>query len=280
MVFLPSDEVTNPISPDATTDRYLTIVNNINWEIAMITIRGPKDLYKAGGPTKRGSFEGLWHFSFDMYRDPEWVHFGTLRVYNDDIISPGGEWGIHPHRRNEVLTYVMKGEFTHEDEYGIGGAMKKGAMQHTTVGTGMWHNEINSCDDEELRFIQMWFFPVEEGLEPSYSQVNPDKESRTNKLQLLASKDKEAPLNIKSDVNAYTSYLEDGQVIEFDIQHGWGVYLGALEGDNLEVNGENIPERGAARIQDEKSITIKANGDVELILLEVSLTEPYIRKYV
>jgi hypothetical protein len=246
----------------------------------VITIRGPEDLYKAKGNTKRGSFQGLWHFSFDRYRDPDWIFFGTLRVYNDDIISPGGEWGIHPHRRNEVLTYVMKGEFTHEDEYGVGGTMTKGSMQHTTVGTGMWHNEINSRDDEEMRFIQMWFFPVEEGLEPSYSQISPDKQDRTNKLQLLASKEKEAPLKIKSDVNAYTSYLEDGQVIVFDIQDEWGVYLGALEGRSLEVNGETIPERGAARIQDEPTITIRANGDIELILLEVSLTASYISKYV
>jgi redox-sensitive bicupin YhaK (pirin superfamily) len=246
----------------------------------MITIRGPEELYRAGGNTKRGYFQGLWHFSFDRYRDPDWIHFGTLRVYNDDIISPGGEWGIHPHRRNEVLTYVMKGEFTHEDEHGVGGTMTKGAMQHTTMGTGMWHNEINSRDDEEMRFIQMWFFPVEEGLEPSYAQVSPKKKDRTNKLQLLASKDKDAPLKIMSDVNAYTSFLEDGQVIVFDIQEGWGVHLGALEGRSLEVNGEVIPERGAAKIQDEASIIIRANGSVELILLEVSLTAPYISKYV
>ncbi|MFW9801637.1 MAG: pirin family protein, partial [Candidatus Thorarchaeota archaeon] len=231
------------------------------------------------GKTRRGSFQGLWHFSFDRYHDPEWINFGTLRVYNDDTISPGGEWGIHPHRRNEVLTYVMKGEFTHEDENGVGGAMTKGAMQHTTVGTGMWHNEINSRDDEEMRFIQMWFFPAEDGLKPSYSQIIPEKNDRTNRLQLLASRKEDAPLKIESDVNAYTSYLEDGKEILLEIQDGWGVYLGALEGGSLDVNGQTIPEKGAARIEQEKSITIKANGNVELLLLEVSLTAPYIPRY-
>jgi len=131
-----------------------------------------------------------------------------------------------------------------------------------------------------MRFIQMWFFPVEEGLTPSYSQVKPDKKDRTNRLQLLASKDKVAPLKIMSDVNAYTSYLEDGREITFDIQEGWGVYLGALEGGSLEVNGGIIPERGAAKIEDEESITLRAKGNVELILLEISLTAPYISKYV
>jgi len=248
-------------------------------EKTMITIRGPSKLYRAGGPTKRGSFEGLWHFSFDMYRDPKWVNFGTLRVFNDDTISPGGEWGIHPHRRNEVLTYVMKGEFTHEDEHGVGGTMMKGAMQHTTVGTGMWHNEINGRKSEEMRFIQMWFFPVEEGLTPSYSQVNPVKKDRTNRLLLLASMNKDAPLKIMSDANAYVSYLEDSHSIVFDVQKGWGVYLAALEGGSLEVNGERIPERGAARIENVEALRIRAMGNVELLLLEVSLTAPYISRY-
>lgn len=201
----------------------------------MLAVRSSEQLYHARGRTKRGSFAGLWHFSFDRYHDPEWVSFGTLRVHNDDIISPGGEWGIHPHRRNEVLTYVMKGEFVHEDEHGVGGTMTKGTMQHTTVGTGMWHNEINGRDDEEMRFIQMWFFPDEEGLPPSYSQASPAKEDRLNKLLLLASKGQDAPLSIHSDVNAYVSH---------------------------------------------SSISVEAQGDVELLLLEVSLTAPYISRYV
>lgn len=242
----------------------------------MIVVRRPTDLYHAGGPTKRGSFQGLWHFSFDRYYDPNWIDFGTLRVFNDDTISPSGEWGIHPHRRNEVLTYVMKGEFTHEDEHGVGGTMTKGAMQHTTVGTGMWHNEINSRSDEEMRFIQMWFYPAIEGLKPSYSQIIPDKEDRRNRLLLLASMTRDAPLKIMSHVNAYVSYLEDGHDITFNIQEGWGVYLAALEGGSLEINDKIVPERGAARIEGEDNLRIRARGNVELLLLEVSLNEPYI----
>jgi redox-sensitive bicupin YhaK (pirin superfamily) len=173
----------------------------------------------------------------------------------------------------------MKGVFTHEDEHGVGGTMTKGAMQHTTVGTGMWHNEINGRKDEEMRFIQMWFSPVEEGLTPSYSQVSPSKKDRTNRLLLLASSAEDAPLKIMSDVNAYVSYLEDGHTITFSVREGWGVYLAALEGGNLEVNGETIPERGAGRIENEEALRIRAKGDVELLLLEVSLTAPYISRY-
>jgi redox-sensitive bicupin YhaK (pirin superfamily) len=242
----------------------------------MITIRHPDDLFHAGGPTARGSFEGLWHFSFDMYHDPQYMHFGTLRVLNDDIISEGGEWGIHPHKRNEVLTYVMRGEFTHEDEHGEGGTMKKGAMQHTTIGMGMLHNEINASEKDKMRFIQMWFFPDTEGLSPSVTQYTPEKSDRTNKLLLLASKDKEAPLRIRSDVNAYVSFLENGKELAFDITDRWGVYLANLEGGTLKVNDRPIPERGAAKVEDEKQIIIKAEKDCELLLLEVLLYTDYI----
>lgn len=242
----------------------------------MITVRNPDDLFKAGGPTARGSFEGLWHFSFDMYYDPWNMHFGTLRVFNDDTISEGGEWGIHPHKGNEVLTYVMHGEFTHEDEHGEGGTMKKGAMQHTTVGTGMLHNEINASKTDKMRFIQMWFFPDTEGLEPSVAQYYPDISERTNKLLLLASKDREAPLRIRSDVNAYVSFLEHGKKLSFDITDGRGVYLANLEGGNLSVNDKIISERGAAKIEAEKHIAIKSMKDVELLLLEVALNTGYI----
>ena len=215
-------------------------------------------------------------FSFDRFYDPEYVRFGTLRVFNDDTISEGGEWGIHPHRRNEVLTYVMHGEFTHEDEHGKGWTMKKGAMQHTTIGTGMYHNEINASPSDKMRFIQMWFFPDTEGLEPSVSKYSPAKSERTNRLLLVASKDKESPLRIRSDVNAYTGFLEDGKELSFNIQEGWGVYLANLEGGNLKVNDKIIPERGAGKIEDEKQIMIKAEKDVELLLLEVSLNAEYI----
>lgn len=244
----------------------------------MITIRKPDDVFNVDGPVARGTFNGLWHFSFDRHYDPKYVHFGTLRVFNDDTISEGGEWGIHPHRRNEVLTYVMHGQFTHEDEHGEGGTMTKGAMQHTTIGTGMYHNEINGSHSDKMRFIQMWFFPDTEGLQPSVTQYTPHKTERTNRLLLMASKDMEAPLRIRSDVNAYVSFLKKGKQLPFSIREGWGVYLADLEGGDLKVNHQTIPERGAAKIEAENNIVIEAMDDIELLLLEVSLDADYINQ--
>ncbi|MFX1535886.1 MAG: pirin family protein [Promethearchaeota archaeon] len=246
----------------------------------MITIRNSSDLYRAGGHIKDGTFQGRWHFSFDRYRDPNWVHFGTLRVFNDDILSPGATWPLHPHRRNEVVTYVVKGEFKHADEHGEGGIMTKGDVQHTTIGKGMYHAEINNRKDEEMRFIQLWFFPEEEGLDPSVSQKQVDQKDRTNKLLPLVSNRHRDALKIRSDAEVYASYLENGKTISFEIKDGWGVYLVPLEGGNLKINNQLIELYGAAKIEDEKHITIKAEGNVEVLLLHVSLAASYIQKYV
>src|SRR4030042_1900309 len=110
------------------------------------------------------------------------MRFGALRVFNDHTLSPGATWPLHPHRDNEVVTYCAEGEFRHADEHGVGGILKKGWVQHTTVGKGMWHSEINNRTDAPLRFIQMWFLPSVHGSEPSVEQKAVEQTARTNRL--------------------------------------------------------------------------------------------------
>jgi redox-sensitive bicupin YhaK (pirin superfamily) len=131
----------------------------------MITVRQPGEIYQAQGEIEEGTFHGRWHFAFDQYRNPEHVRFGSLRVFNDDTLSPGAVWPLHRHRNIEVVTYCAAGEFRHADENGLGGVLKEGWVQHTTVGRGMCHSEINNLPDQPMRFIQMWFLPTEQDLE-------------------------------------------------------------------------------------------------------------------
>ena len=152
----------------------------------MITVRDPGEIYQAKGEIEDGTFRGRWHFSFGDYHDPDNAGFGTLRVFNDDTLSPGATWPLHPHRDIEVVTYCAEGEFRHADERGKGGVLKKGWVQHTAVGSGMWHSEINNRTDAPMRFIQMWFYPSERGLPPSVEQrPSPINGGRHNSLELL-----------------------------------------------------------------------------------------------
>ena len=81
--------------------------------VLMITVRNPRSIYQVDVPIDGGSCHGRWHFSFDRYYDPEWMRFGTLRVFNDDTLTPGAVWPLHPHREIEVVTYCAGGEFRH-----------------------------------------------------------------------------------------------------------------------------------------------------------------------
>ncbi|MFP5214013.1 MAG: pirin family protein, partial [Acidobacteriota bacterium] len=154
----------------------------------MITVRNPESIYRIDGRIERGTFHGRWHFSFDRYHDPEYMRFGRLRVFNDDTLSPGAVWPLHPHQEIEVVTYCAGGEFRHADENGAGGILRKGWVQHTTVGRGMYHSEINNRPDEPMRFIQMWFFPERHGLDPSVEQREVEREDRLNRLLPLVSR--------------------------------------------------------------------------------------------
>lgn len=235
----------------------------------MITVRQPDEIYRASGRIQNGTFEGRWHFSFDMYRDPEYIHFGSLRVFNDDTLSPGAVWPLHPHREIEVVTYCAGGEFRHADQRGVGGILKKGWVQHTTVGTGMFHSEINNRPDEPMRFIQMWFLPAHHGLEPSVEQKAVERPERTNRLVHLVSPERDDALPIQAPAQVWSSFLEEGHSLEHRVTAGHGIYLYVVEGGPVEVNGEAVPALGAAKIVAEPILRIEARGDAELLLIDV-----------
>lgn len=237
----------------------------------MVILRKAKDIYQAKGRIENGTFHGRWHFSFGEYDDPQYAYFGTLRVFNDDTLSPGAVWPLHPHREIEVVTYCAAGEFRHADENGKGGILKKGWVQHTTVGKGMFHSEINNLPDEPMRFIQMWFFPNEQGLTPSVEQKEVEKKERTNKLLPLVSNEDKGSLKIASDAKVFSSFLETGKVLTYDFKKDQGGYLYLIEEGGIVINEKIMHNLDAAMIKDEGEFFIKAEANAELLLVVVSL---------
>jgi redox-sensitive bicupin YhaK (pirin superfamily) len=240
--------------------------------MSMLVIRKPEDIYQIDGEVQDGTFHGRWHFSFGEYYDQDFMHFGTLRVFNDDTLSPGAVWPLHPHRDNEVVTYIAGGEFRHADERGKGGVLKKGWVQHTTVGTGMLHSEINNLIDKPMRFIQMWFLPNKRGLAPSVEQKRVEKKDRTDRFLPLVSNTHDNTLRIVSDAAVYSSFLQKGRTLNHQIKEGWGSYFYVLEGGPVEVNGQRLPSLAAAMVR-EKGLTVHADEDAELLLVDVLLIE-------
>jgi len=235
----------------------------------MIRVRDPKSIYQIDGEITNGSFHGRWHFAFGDYYDPQFEDFGALRVFNDDTLTPGAVWPLHPHRDNEVVTYCAGGEFRHEDERGKGGVLQKGWVQHTTVGRGMWHSEINNRRDQPVRFIQMWFYPTKAGLEPSVEQKAVEKTDRTDRFLPIVSNEDKGSLPIAADARVFSSFLHSGKTEQYDLEEGRGLYLYVLEGGPITVNGAMVPTLGSAMITGERAIHLSAEEDAELLLVEV-----------
>jgi len=240
-------------------------------DMSSVIVRKPESIYQIEGEIENGTFHGNWHFSFGEYYDPRFIHFGTLRVFNDDTLSPGAVWPLHPHKDNEVVTYCAAGEFRHADERGKGGVLRKGWVQHTTVGSGMWHSEINNLPDQPMRFIQMWFLPSKKGLTPSVEQKEVMKKERTNRLLPIVSNRHPGALRIISDAEVYSCFLEKEKTVEHILKKGRGAYLYILEGDDVIVDGNRLQALAAAMVKGVEGISISAEGESELLLVDISL---------
>jgi quercetin 2,3-dioxygenase len=233
-----------------------------------ITIRRDAEISDVDG----GWFRARWHFSFDTYRDPEYMQFGSLRVFNDDRLVRGAVWPMHPHKDIEGLTYVVEGSFRHQDD--VGGPLRPlpaGSVQRMTLGSGAFHSEQNASENRPMRFIQMWILPAELGLEPSVEQKVFTAEDRTDRFLKAISGDGGDAVLVHQDAHVFISRLRDGVEVTHELGAGRGVYLYVIEGD-ADVLGERMTTGDAAEIQDVSSIPIRANAESELIAVDVSLS--------
>jgi redox-sensitive bicupin YhaK (pirin superfamily) len=237
----------------------------------MIQVRRDKEIYEKEG----GWFHARWHFSFDEYFDPEWLEFGSLRVFNDDRLAPGVAWPMHPHRDVEGITYVVEGSFEHADNLGRDDqliVLPAGSAQRMTLGSGAWHSEQNASDTEPMRFIQMWIMPRQKGLPPSVEQRVFTKEDRTDRfLKIVSGPDPEEPaVLVHQDVAVYVSSLSGGKGVAHRFRPGGGAYLYVI-GGAIQMNGDELSTGDAAKIWDESEISVHAQEPSELIMAEVRL---------
>ncbi|MEX0683127.1 MAG: pirin family protein [Dehalococcoidia bacterium] len=231
----------------------------------MIKVRKADSLYYKDG----GWFRSKWHFSFDEFYDPEYMGFGTLRVFNDDVLVEGAIWPMHPHRNVEALTYIPEGTFRHEDNLGNLYTMPVGSVQRMTLGKGAYHSEQNGSETEPVRFIQIWVIPREDGLEPEVESKQTTVEERANKLLRVIGSDRDGgSLLVHQDAAMYISRLEAGKSVEHEFEPDFGGYLFVISGA-ITVNGNNLDNGDAALIYDEPNVTIEARETSELIMMEV-----------
>ena len=232
----------------------------------MITVTPLKDL----GHFKNDWLEARYHFSFADYRDPARMGWGTLRVWNDDAIQPGGLFPPHPHRDMEIITYIRRGAITHEDNLGNRGVTKAGNVQVMSAGTGIQHSEAN-LEDGVTTMFQIWIVPAEKNFLPRWETREFPDSTGAGKLYTLASgrAKNDGGLPIHQDAAVLGATLKAGEEASHGLPGGRRAYLVPARGE-IEVNGIAAPERAGIRVAGEETITIKAVTDTEIVLVDIA----------
>jgi len=177
-----------------------------------------------------GWLQSRFHFSFAEYQDRENMHFGVLRVMNDDIIAPHTGFGTHPHHDMEIITYVLSGELTHQDSMGNAESLGRGSIQYMSAGTGVSHSEKNE-GDVPVHLIQTWILPSHKGMLPRYGSKVFDAKARYNKwLHLIAPEGTPGVISIYQDANMFVSELDQKSTLGFTLKAGRQLYVKVMEG--------------------------------------------------
>jgi redox-sensitive bicupin YhaK (pirin superfamily) len=196
--------------------------------------------------------------------------FRSLRVINEDRVTPGQGFGEHSHRDMEILSYVITGGLGHRDSMGNGEVIRPHEWQRMTAGTGVRHSEMNASQTEPVHFLQVWIIPEAEGIEPGYEQKLFAPEEKSGRLRLVASRDgREGSLKIHQDVSVYNALLKGGEAIEHRLEAGRHAWLQVVKGA-VELNGQKLDAGDGAAVSEESKLTIQAGDDSEVILFDLA----------
>jgi redox-sensitive bicupin YhaK (pirin superfamily) len=211
-----------------------------------------------------------WHsFSFADYNDPAHVHFGPLRVINEDIVQPGTGFGTHGHRDMEILTYVLSGTLRHRDSTGSSGDIHYGEVQMMSAGTGVQHSEVNPSPDEAVHLLQIWIMPDRQNLTPRYQQKEFPLEGKLARWCLLASLDAaQGSLLIHQDARVFSSRLDGSATLDYVLAAGRKAYLHLARG-SLQANGYELSAGDALMYTDEGTVQLSEAKEAEVLLFDM-----------
>ena len=189
---------------------------------------------------------------------------------NEDRVAPGQGFGRHPHQDMEIVTYVLEGELQHEDSMGNGSVLHAGDFQRMTAGTGVEHSEFNPSADTPVHLYQIWLFPREHGLEPSYEERKFSPSEKQNRLRLVASPDgRDDSLTIHQDARIYLGNLAAGATVSHDLAAGRHAWLQVLRG-SVRVDEQELAAGDGAALSEETAVTLTAVDSAEVMLFDLN----------
>lgn len=229
---------------------------------------------KERGFASHGWLNSHHTFSFANYFNPEWVHFGALRVINDDVVDGGRGFGAHPHDNMEIISIPLSGDLAHKDSQGNEKVIKCGDIQVMSAGTGIVHSEYNANPNDPVNFLQIWIFPNERGVDPRYQQKSINFAKSKNNFLTLLSPDRDAEESVWIHQDAYISLatIDESQQIEYQkhIPEN-GTFVFVLEGD-ITVRDEALATKDAIMFDDLSSFAVQtAKNPAKVLILEVPM---------
>jgi redox-sensitive bicupin YhaK (pirin superfamily) len=225
------------------------------------------------GDANHGWLHSKHTFSFANYHNPERMHFGVLRVLNDDTVAAGMGFGTHPHDNMEIISIPLEGDLEHKDSMGNVTVIKNGDIQIMSAGTGIQHSEYNKSKDNQVKFLQIWVFPNKKNVTPRYDQITLKAEDRHNKLQQIVSPNADdAGVWIHQNAWFHLGKFDKGITSDYTVKlKGNGMYIFNLSG-TLKVNDQLLNARDGFGIWDIEKITLQADTDTEFLIMEVPMT--------
>jgi quercetin 2,3-dioxygenase len=229
----------------------------------MITIRRAAER----GHNKLIWLDSHFTFSFDQYYDPEHVQFRSLRVINEDVVTPSQGFPMHPHRDMEILTWMLEGTLEHRDSSGGRGVIRPGELQHMTAGRGVMHSEYNPSSKEPVHLLQIWILPERKGLEPNYEQLAFAESDLHNKFGLVAGP--AAPVAIRQDANLHIARLDSGKEARLALASTRHAWVQVARG-TVQLNGQTLRAGDGAALSDEPEIRAKATESAEILAFDLA----------
>ena len=225
------------------------------------------------GFADHGWLKARHSFSFASWHNPERMHFGKLRVLNDDIVAPGKGFGTHPHDNMEIITIPLRGSLEHKDSMGNGSVITPGEIQVMSAGSGVTHSEFNPSPEEEVNLLQIWIFPDTREVNPRYDQKAFDRRSYVDYIKTVVNKDDSGDtLFIHQQAAVSLSRPRSGSVLDYhNIYPGNGTYVFVIEG-RITLNGNILDRRDAMGVWDTEVFSVKAEEDAFVLFLEVPMS--------
>jgi len=231
-------------------------------------------LHKADtrGDANHGWLHSRHTFSFANYYDPDRIHFGALRVLNDDYVAPGMGFDTHPHDNMEIISIPLEGDLEHRDSMGNVSVIKHGDIQVMSAGTGITHSEYNRNKDKPVKFLQIWVFPDRKDVKPRYDQITLELRDRQNQLQqILSPSADDAGVWIYQTAWFHIGKFDRGIKSEYKLKaRDNGLYAFILDGE-MTIDGQKLMSRDGFGIWDTDKISFTADSDSELLLMEVPM---------